>query len=56
MPVNRSGRHSAIWVSSNQVWGLTKTDEEWAEALEAALAATRREDLEHGTNAAYQVT
>jgi hypothetical protein len=44
-----------LGLTSNQVWGLTKTDEEWAEALEAALAATRREDLEHGTNAAYQV-
>jgi hypothetical protein len=38
---------------SNQVWGLTKTDEEWAAALEAALMATRRDDLQHGTDAAY---
>jgi hypothetical protein len=44
-----------LGLTSNQVWGLTKTDEVWAEALEAALAATRREDLEHGTNAACQV-
>jgi hypothetical protein len=35
------------------VWGLTKTDQEWSAALEAALTATRRDDLEHGTNAAY---
>jgi hypothetical protein len=33
--------------------GLTKTDEEWAEQLDAALTATRRDDLQHGTNAAY---
>jgi hypothetical protein len=33
--------------------GLTKTDEERATALDAALTATRRDDLEHGTNATY---
>jgi hypothetical protein len=36
-------------LTPNQVWALTKTDAEWATALEAALMATRREDLEHGT-------
>ena len=40
-------------LTSNQVWGLTKTDDEWSAALEAALMATRRDDLQHGTNAAY---
>jgi len=40
-------------LTPNQVWGLTKTDGEWAAALEAALTITRRDDLEHGTNAAY---
>jgi hypothetical protein len=40
-------------VTPNQVWGLTKTDGEWSAALEAALTAVRRDDLEHGTNAAY---
>jgi hypothetical protein len=40
-------------MTSNQVWGLTKTDDEWSGALEAALMATRRGDLQHGTNAAY---
>ena len=40
-------------LTSNQVWGLAKTDGEWAAALEAALTATRRDDLQHGTNAAY---
>jgi hypothetical protein len=40
-------------LTSNQVWGLTKTDQEWSERLEAAVTATRRGDLEHGTNAAY---
>ena len=33
--------------------GLTKTDDEWSAALEAALTATRRHDLKHGTNATY---
>jgi hypothetical protein len=37
----------------NQVWGLTKTDHDWSEKLEAALTAARRDDLKHGTNAAY---
>jgi len=40
-------------LTPNQVWGLTKTDEEWSTALEGALTATRRSDLQHGTNAAY---
>jgi hypothetical protein len=40
-------------LTSNQVWGLTKTDEEWSAALEAAVSAARRDDLRHGTNAAY---
>jgi hypothetical protein len=40
-------------LTPNQVWGLTKTDKEWATTLEAALTASRREDLAHGTNAAY---
>jgi hypothetical protein len=38
-----------LGLTSNQVWGLTKTDEEWSEKLEAALTTTRRDDLEHGT-------
>jgi hypothetical protein len=33
--------------------GLAQTDEEWSTALEAALTATRRNDLKHGTTAAY---
>jgi hypothetical protein len=36
-------------LTPNQVWGLTKTDERWSAAVEAALT----DDLEHGTNAAY---
>jgi hypothetical protein len=32
---------------------MTKTDEAWSDALEAALTATPRSDLRHGTNAAY---
>jgi hypothetical protein len=42
-----------LGLTPNRVWGLTKTDEEWSTALEAALTATRREDLKHGTNAGY---
>jgi hypothetical protein len=40
-----------LGVTSNRVWGLTKTDEKWSEQLDAALTATRRDDLKHGTNA-----
>ena len=35
------------------MWGLTKIDQEWSTGLEAALTAARRDDMEHGTNAAY---
>jgi hypothetical protein len=42
-----------LGLTSNQVWGLAKTDREWAEKLETALTAARRSDLKHGTNAAY---
>jgi hypothetical protein len=42
-----------LGLTSNQVFGLTKTDEEWSTALDAALTSARRDDLEHGTNAAY---
>jgi hypothetical protein len=34
-------------LTSNRVWGLTKTDEKWSEQLDAALTATRRDDLKH---------
>jgi hypothetical protein len=42
-----------LGVTPNQVWGLAKTDDDWSEKLEAALTATRRSDLQHGTNTAY---
>jgi hypothetical protein len=42
-----------LGLTSEQVWRLTKTDQEWSTALEAALTAVRLDDLEHGTNAAY---
>jgi hypothetical protein len=42
-----------LGLTSNQVWGMTKTDQEWSEKLETALTAVRRSDLRHGTNAAY---
>jgi hypothetical protein len=42
-----------LGLTSNQVFGLARADEEWSTALEAALTASRRSDLQHGTNAAY---
>jgi hypothetical protein len=42
-----------LGLTSNQVWGLARTDDEWSAAPEAALTATRRDDLQHGTTAAY---
>jgi hypothetical protein len=32
-----------LGLTSNQVWGLTKTDNEWLAALDTALAGTRRD-------------
>ena len=40
-------------LTSNRVFGLAKTDEKWSEQLEAALTASRRDDLKHGTTQAY---
>ena len=40
-------------LTSNQVWGLTRSDAEWSEKLDGALTVARRDDLQHGTNAAY---
>jgi hypothetical protein len=40
-------------LTPNQVWGLARTDVEWSTQLEAALTTTRRDDLAHGSNAAY---
>jgi hypothetical protein len=31
-----------LGLTPNQVWGLTRTDEEWSAVLEAALTATDR--------------
>ena len=42
-----------LGLTSNQVFGLARADEEWSSALQAALTASRRVDLQHGTNAAY---
>jgi hypothetical protein len=42
-----------LGLTSNQVWGLAKTDQEWAERLDTALTAARRNDPKHGANAAY---
>jgi hypothetical protein len=41
-----------LTLTPNQVCGLTKTDKEWAAALEEALTANRRGDLKRGTTAA----
>jgi hypothetical protein len=42
-----------LGLTPNKVWGLAKIDEEWSEQLDVALTATRRDDLQHGSNAAY---
>jgi hypothetical protein len=42
-----------LGLTSNQVWGLTRTDDDWSAALEATLTATRRDGLQHGTTLAY---
>jgi hypothetical protein len=42
-----------LGLTPDQVRGLTKTDDKRSTALDAALMATRRDDLKHGTNAAY---
>jgi hypothetical protein len=42
-----------LGLNSNQVWGLSKTDEGWSTARDTAMTAARRSDLRHGTNAAY---
>ena len=42
-----------LGLTSNQVFGLAKTDKEWSEKLDPALTAARRNDVTHGTNAAY---
>ena len=36
-----------LGLTPNQVWGLTKTGDEWSAALKVALTATRRNDLKH---------
>jgi hypothetical protein len=52
--LERRGVHvRELHLAPNQVRGLTRTDLEWSAALEAALTATRRDDLQHGSNAAY---
>ena len=42
-----------LGLTSNQVWGTGQTDQEWSEQLDTALTAARRNDLKHGSNAAY---
>jgi hypothetical protein len=42
-----------LGLTPNQVWGLAKTYDQWALQLDAALTATRRDDLRHGTTTAY---
>jgi hypothetical protein len=40
-------------LTSNQGWGWLRPTGMVGERLEAALTATRRDELQHGTNAAY---
>jgi hypothetical protein len=42
-----------LGLTSNQVLGLTKTNQEWSEKLDTALTATRRDHVKHGTTLAY---
>jgi hypothetical protein len=47
--------HQSSWPAFAHVavsCGLIKTDPEWSEKLDAALTATRCDDLQRGTNAA----
>ena len=44
-----------LGLPSNQVWGLTRTDQEWSKRLEAALTATRRDDLHPATAVKYSL-
>ena len=54
MPANRfRDLLRDVGLTPNQVWGMARVDPAWSAALEAALTATRRDDLKHGTNAAY---
>jgi hypothetical protein len=41
-----------LGLTSNQVWAH-QTDQDWAQELEAALSATHRDDLMHGTTPTY---
>jgi hypothetical protein len=50
---NRSAVCLATWTHVQSDLGLTKTDQEWSEALEEALTVSCRGDLKHGSNAAY---
>jgi hypothetical protein len=45
--------HRNLGLTPNQVWGLARTHEEWSTALETALTATGRDDLQHGSTPAY---
>lgn len=38
-----------LGLSANEVWGLTRTDDDWSTAFDAPLTTTRREDLKHGS-------
>jgi hypothetical protein len=42
-----------LGITANLVWGRARRDPEWAADLDAVLLATRREELKHGTHAAY---
>jgi hypothetical protein len=48
-----------VWeggLTSNQVWGLAKTDESWSAALEAALTAGKQAIIHTGKGTTYTTT
>ena len=44
---------AGLGLSSRRVWGLAQHDQEWSQALDEVLRATRDPALRHGTAAAY---
>jgi hypothetical protein len=41
------------WLNMVRSYSCPWWDPEWSEKLDTALTAARRDDLQHGTNAAY---
>jgi hypothetical protein len=51
--VIRIKQRRCLIMASPHTWLGVRRSVEWSGALDAALTATRRDDLKHGTNAAY---